>query len=94
MTRIAIWARPGAAIDSVVWEPWRRRWVVACRAAPEHGEANRAITALLAAWLNVAPERVRLVRGPRSRAKEFEIDGRTDAEVADRLQLAAARGAV
>ncbi len=45
-------------------------------AAPEGGEANRAVIALLAEALGVAPSRVALVRGATSRDKLFRIERR------------------
>jgi len=45
-------------------------------AAPEGGEANRAVIALLAGALGVAPSRVELVRGAASRDKLFRIERR------------------
>ena len=42
-------------------------------AAPEGGEANRAVIALLAEAFGVAPSRVELVRGGASRDKLFRI---------------------
>ena len=43
-------------------------------AAPEGGEANRAVIALLAEVLGVAPSRIALVRGAASRDKLFRIE--------------------
>ena len=43
-------------------------------AAPEGGEANRAVIALLAEALGVAPPRIALVRGAASRDKLFRIE--------------------
>jgi len=45
-------------------------------AAPEGGEANRAVIALLAEAFGVAPSRVELVRGAASRDKLFWIERR------------------
>ena len=45
-------------------------------AAPEGGEANRAVIALLAEAFGVAPSRVELMRGATSREKLFRIEGR------------------
>lgn len=44
-------------------------------AAPEGGAANRAVIALLAEALGVAPSRIALVRGASSRDKLFRIEG-------------------
>lgn len=48
-------------------------WRVRVTAAPEGGEANRAVIALLAGALGVAPSRVELARGAASRDKLFRI---------------------
>jgi len=45
-------------------------------AAPEGGEANRAVIGLLADALGVAPSRIELVRGATSRDKLFRIERR------------------
>ena len=42
-------------------------------AAPEGGAANRAVAALLAEALDIAPSRLALVRGATSRDKLFRI---------------------
>lgn len=48
---------------------------VRVRAAAEGGEANRAVTDLLAKALGVAKANVRLVSGAASRLKQVAIDG-------------------
>jgi uncharacterized protein YggU (UPF0235/DUF167 family) len=48
---------------------------VRVRAIAEGGEANRAVVDLLAKALHVPRSHVRLVAGPTSRLKQFEIDG-------------------
>ena len=52
------------------------------RAAPEHGEANKSLEALLAKALGVAKGKVRVTRGTTARMKTIEIDGVSDAEIA------------
>jgi uncharacterized protein (TIGR00251 family) len=42
-------------------------------AAPQGGAANRAVVALLAEALGVAPSRIELVRGAASRDKLFRV---------------------
>jgi len=49
-------------------------WRVRVTAAPEGGAANRAVIALLAEALGVAPSRVELMRGAASRDKLFRIE--------------------
>jgi len=46
------------------------------RAAPSEGEANAALTRLVAAALKVAPRQVRLVAGESARIKRLQIEGR------------------
>jgi uncharacterized protein (TIGR00251 family) len=57
-------------------------------AAPAHeGRANRALCRLLAERLEVAPSRVEIVRGRRSREKVVEVDGIDQATVDRALGL-------
>lgn len=42
-------------------------------APPEDGKANKAVIKLLAGFINVAPSRIRLLRGARSRNKQFVV---------------------
>lgn len=88
MGRIAIWARPASSHDHLSWDPWRRRWVVACRARAAGGAANDSICALVAGWLGVSTEQVRWARAGRSRAKVLEVDGLSDPELYRRLRRA------
>jgi uncharacterized protein (TIGR00251 family) len=44
-------------------------------AAPVDGRANRALCKLIAKRLGVAPSRVRVVRGERSRVKLVRVEG-------------------
>lgn len=89
MTRILIWVRPASSEDSLAWDPWRRRWVVACRAPPARGAANDAVAALVAGWLHVPPRSVHWERAGSSRAKVLEVDDLPEAEVERRLRAAA-----
>jgi uncharacterized protein len=59
-------------------------------AAPAHdGRANRALCRLLADRLAVAPSRVAIVRGLRSREKIVEVDGIDQADANQALGLGA-----
>lgn len=49
------------------------RVYVTCK--PTGGEANAAVVKLMAKWLGVAPSRVRIVKGLRSRDKVIEVVG-------------------
>ena len=53
---------------------------------PADGEANDAIRRLLAAAIGLAPSRLSLVAGARSRHKRFSVEGLTSAELAGRLE--------
>ena len=48
---------------------------VRVRAAPTDGQANTAVRAVLAKWLDVAKTRVSLVSGGQSRVKAFAVEG-------------------
>lgn len=58
---------------------------VRVRAAPEGGRATEEARRALASALDVAPSTVRLVRGARSRAKVFDVDGLTADDLRVRL---------
>ena len=53
------------------------------RAAPENNEANRALEALIAKAYGVAKSKVTVSRGHTARLKVLEIDGASDAEIAE-----------
>jgi len=65
--------QPRARRNEVVGQP-DGVWRVRVTAAPEGGEANRAVIALLADTFGVAPSRIVLVRGAASRDKLFRIE--------------------
>lgn len=73
-SRISVRVRAGAHRDEVVGVV---DGVLLVRvAAPAHeGRANRALCRLLAERLAVAPSRVTIARGGRSREKLVEVDG-------------------
>lgn len=51
------------------------RLLVRTTAAPADGKANKAVVRLVASYLDIAPSRVRLVRGQAQRDKLLRIDG-------------------
>ncbi len=59
-----------------------KAWVTA---PPIGGEANEAVTKMLAKKLGIAPSRVELVSGASSRAKLFKVDGLSQEEADSRL---------
>lgn len=77
--------QPRASRDEVVgWQEGTLRLRVT--APPVEGKANRAVAALLARALAVAPSRVTVVRGDRGRDKVVRIEGLTSEEVQARLE--------
>lgn len=66
-------------------EPGEERLVVRVRAAPERGRATEEAARALARALGVAPSRVLLRRGARSREKVFLVAGLTAREAQRRL---------
>ncbi|HEX2884585.1 MAG TPA: DUF167 domain-containing protein [Candidatus Limnocylindria bacterium] len=52
---------------------------------PADGEANRAVIRLVARALELAPSRLALVSGERSRRKRLRVDGIGDEELVRRL---------
>jgi uncharacterized protein YggU (UPF0235/DUF167 family) len=85
MPSIPLWVRPASGRDAVAWDPWRKRWVVYCRAPAIAGAANHAVAGLMADWLGVPASTVRWVQSGTSRAKALFVDGITDAQIAERL---------
>jgi uncharacterized protein len=87
--RLAIKLTPRANADKI--EGWdvdpdgRPVLKVRVRAQPVEGEANAALTALLAKQLKVPRRNVNLARGGQSRLKMIEIDDLSDEEVRERL---------
>ena len=83
LLRLRVTAR--AARDEVVG--WREPGVLAVRvsAPPVEGEANRAVTAVVARALRVPPTSVTVVRGTRGRDKVVRVEGLTFAEIETRL---------
>jgi uncharacterized protein (TIGR00251 family) len=87
--------RAGNVIISVHVQPGARRSEVVgghgdalklrVAAPPEDGKANRAVVALVAETLGVAPGAVELVSGASSRRKRLRVSGRTEADVRARL---------
>lgn len=52
------------------------------RAAPENGEANAALEALIAKALGVPKSAVSVARGGKARLKTLAIDGASEADIA------------
>ena len=67
------------------------RLLVRVTAAPEAGKANQAARKAVAKALGVAPGRVEIVRGAKSRDKDLAIEGLTGAELKARLDRITSR---
>jgi hypothetical protein len=87
MARIELTVSPGAARSELVGR-YGSGWRVRVAAPPERGRANRALEALLAETLGVAPSRVAVVAGHSSRRKVVEVEGLEAPELDRRLEAA------
>jgi uncharacterized protein (TIGR00251 family) len=76
---------PRASRDEIVG--WREPGVLSVRvtAPPVEGEANRAVSVLLARALGVRPSAVTVVRGERGRDKLIRVEGLAATELQRRL---------
>ncbi len=76
---IAVQVAPKAGRDEIVGEVTDaagKQWLkIKVAAAPEDGKANKAVIALLAKHLGVAPSRLTIIRGETSRKKMVHVAG-------------------
>ena len=83
-TTLRLRVQPRASREAILG--WREDVLrVAVTAPPVEGEANHAVTRLLARALGVVPSAVRVVQGARSRDKLVRVEGLTGAELHARL---------
>ena len=81
---ISVRVTPRAAREAI--GPWRAdRLEVRTTAPPADGRANDALCRLLADALDIAPSRVKVVRGMRGREKAVQVVGLPASEVLRRL---------
>jgi len=85
MAQVHLWVRAGSTADSLAWDPWRRCWVVSCRAPPVGGKANQAVAGLVAEWLGLPRSSVHWTQAGSSRSKLLSVDGISDQEADRRL---------
>jgi uncharacterized protein (TIGR00251 family) len=71
-------AKRDAVIGVRIWGE-ETRLLLRVRAPAEDGKANAAVTRVLARWLDLASQDVRLVSGERSRLKTVVATGEPDA---------------
>lgn len=84
MARLSVKVTPRAARTAVIgWSGDVLRLGVT--AVAERGRANAAVIALLAEVLEIAPSRLRILRGQTQSRKLIEVEGLGDAELAARL---------
>ena len=76
--------QPRASRDEIVGQR-DGALVVRLTAPPAEGRANKALCRLIAGRLGIAPSRVTLVRGAKSRDKVIKVEGVESAEIAARL---------
>ncbi len=84
-TLVRVRVQPRASRDEIVG--WRADDVlgVRVRAAPVDGQANAALTGLVAVRLGVPRAAVTVARGGRGRDKLLRVNGLSRSEVRDRL---------
>ena len=80
--------QPRAARDEIVGER-EGALLVRLTAPPVENRANEALCRLLAKRLGVAPTRVTLLRGAKSRDKTVQVEGLSTTEIARALGLSA-----
>lgn len=71
---LSVRVQPRASSNEVL-EVRNGQLLVRTTAAPADGKANKAVIKLLAVFLDIAPSRIRLVRGKTERNKELRISG-------------------
>lgn len=72
--RLSVQIQPGAAREGILG-PVDDRLKIRLTAPPVEGRANKALIRLLAKRLKVAPSRISILRGQKSRRKELFIEG-------------------
>ena len=80
---LTVRAKPGAAKPGITARGGQV--VVAVRERAVDGRANAGVVRAVAAWLDVAPSRVTLVRGAAARTKQLAIAGLDEAGLATAL---------
>jgi len=81
---LPVHARPASRKTGILGEHGERL-KVAVAAAPEHGQANQALVATLAAALDLHRSQLSLLSGATNRSKRFLVRGVDQSELARRL---------
>ncbi len=82
--RLVVRVTPRAGVDAVDGADESGRLKVRVRAAPAAGAANVALLKVVAADLDIAPSRIRIVNGAAGRQKLIELSGVAAATMAAR----------
>jgi hypothetical protein len=80
---VAVLAKPGSKSPGLSWDG--AHLVIRVRERAVDGKANEAVRKALAKALDVAPSRIALVRGARSKEKFFAVSGLTRAGIDTKL---------
>ncbi|MGB9701015.1 MAG: DUF167 domain-containing protein [Thermodesulfobacteriota bacterium] len=69
---LRVWVQPGAAKDELIG--FRDGFLrLRVKARPEKGAANKACQKILGEALNIAPEKIKIIKGEQSRRKIIKI---------------------
>lgn len=69
---LRVWVQPGAAKDEIIG--FRDGFLrLRVKARPEKGEANKACQKILGEALKIAPEKIKIIKGEKSRRKFIKI---------------------
>jgi uncharacterized protein (TIGR00251 family) len=69
---LRVWVQPGAAQDEIIG--FRDGFLrLRVKARPEKGEANKACQKILGEALKIAPEKIKIIKGEKSRRKFIKI---------------------
>jgi len=82
-TAVVVLAKPGSKSAAVTWDG--TQLTIRVRERAHEGRANAALRIALATALDIAPSRVTLMHGARSKDKLFAISGMSRAELDDKL---------
>jgi len=84
LVRLSLRVTPRAGVDAVDGADESGRLRVRVRSAPAAGAANAAVLKVVAAALDIAPSRIRMVTGAGSREKVIELAGVAPANIVTR----------
>jgi len=71
--RVTAKVKPGASFNKII-QIDNNQFEIFTTASAVNGKANKAVIEILAEFFDVAPSRISLVKGARSKQKTFEIN--------------------